>query len=331
MSLIDKRSEILFCYDIKDNNPNGDPLDENKPRIDEETKINIVTDVRLKRTVRDYLYDNEGFNGQKEKDIFVREIEYEPGNIQDAKLRAEDYLFDENGKKINKNSVELKKMCEIINKNILKECIDIRMFGATIPIEKDKNKKSSITHTGPVQFQMGRSLNKVELKHIKGTGAFASGKEKGQKTFRDEYILPYSFISFQGVINENAAKETQLSNDDVTLLEKAIWSGTKNLISRSKVGQIPRLYLRVEYNEKGFWVGELNKMIKIKSKLRDEEIRDVSDFQVDISLLKETIDKNKNKINKIFFKIDERLTLSVDDKPFPVLKLLENKMEEIKI
>ncbi|MCK4796630.1 MAG: type I CRISPR-associated protein Cas7, partial [Spirochaetes bacterium] len=116
MSLIDKRSEILFCYDIKDNNPNGDPLDENKPRIDEETKINIVTDVRLKRTVRDYLYDNEGFNGQKEKDIFVREIEYEPGNIQDAKLRAEDYLFDENGKKINKNSVELKKMCEIINK-----------------------------------------------------------------------------------------------------------------------------------------------------------------------------------------------------------------------
>ena len=72
-------------------------------------------------------------------------------------------------------------------------------------------------------------------------------------------------------------------------------------------------------------------MIKIKSKLRDEEIRDVSDFQVDISLLKETIDKNKNKINKIFFKIDERLTLSVDDKPFPVLKLLENKMEEIKI
>ena len=51
------RSEILFLYDIVDNNPNGDPLDSNKPRIDEETSINLVTDVRLKRTIRDYLYD----------------------------------------------------------------------------------------------------------------------------------------------------------------------------------------------------------------------------------------------------------------------------------
>ena len=51
------RSEILFIYDIRDGNPNGDPLDENKPRIDEEAGVNIVTDVRLKRTIRDYLHD----------------------------------------------------------------------------------------------------------------------------------------------------------------------------------------------------------------------------------------------------------------------------------
>ena len=51
------RSEILFLYDISDANPNGDPLDDNKPRLDEETEINIVTDVRLKRTIRDYLHD----------------------------------------------------------------------------------------------------------------------------------------------------------------------------------------------------------------------------------------------------------------------------------
>ena len=55
--IVSNRSEIVFLYDIKDSNPNGDPLDENKPRIDEETMLNIVTDVRLKRTVRDYLND----------------------------------------------------------------------------------------------------------------------------------------------------------------------------------------------------------------------------------------------------------------------------------
>lgn len=47
------RSEILFIYEAKWANPNGDPLDENKPRIDEETEKCIVTDVRLKRTIRD--------------------------------------------------------------------------------------------------------------------------------------------------------------------------------------------------------------------------------------------------------------------------------------
>mgnify|MGYP001288824441 CR=1 FL=1 len=59
------RSEILFLYDVTDANPNGDPVDENKPRIDEETGINMVTDVRLKRTVRDYLHS------LKQKSVFV--------------------------------------------------------------------------------------------------------------------------------------------------------------------------------------------------------------------------------------------------------------------
>lgn len=96
--MIQNRSEIVFLYDAKDVNPNGDPMDENKPRIDEETGINIVTDVRLKRTVRDYLYN---FKKEKAGDIFVREIEYEAGKIQDAKLRAEDFLIKD-GKKLDK-------------------------------------------------------------------------------------------------------------------------------------------------------------------------------------------------------------------------------------
>jgi CRISPR/Cas system type I-B associated protein Csh2 (Cas7 group RAMP superfamily) len=55
--IITNRREIVFIYDIVNSNSNGDPVDENKPRIDEETGLNIVTDVRLKRTIRDYLYE----------------------------------------------------------------------------------------------------------------------------------------------------------------------------------------------------------------------------------------------------------------------------------
>ena len=69
MSVITNRSELLFLYDVTDSNPNGDPIDENKPRIDEETGINFVTDVRLKRTIRDYLHDYKG------QEIFILELQ----------------------------------------------------------------------------------------------------------------------------------------------------------------------------------------------------------------------------------------------------------------
>lgn len=75
-NIIKNRSEILFIYDVKDANPNGDPVDENKPRIDEETGINYITDVRLKRTIRDYLHD------YKDKEIFVIEHREESGNLK---------------------------------------------------------------------------------------------------------------------------------------------------------------------------------------------------------------------------------------------------------
>ena len=160
MSPVKNRSEIIFLYDVKDANPNGDPLDENKPRIDEDTGINLVTDVRLKRTIRDYLYN---FKSREQiPDIFVREIEYKEGKIQDAKLRAEDFLVKDD-KKLNNATVSLAEMKEIINYNILQKCIDVRLFGVTLPIEKEKKEKtsekksegktkiekSSITHTGP--------------------------------------------------------------------------------------------------------------------------------------------------------------------------------------
>lgn len=296
--MIQNRSEIVFLYDVKDVNPNGDPMDENKPRIDGETGINIVTDVRLKRTIRDYLHDF------KKLEIFVREIEYEAGKIQDAKLRAEDFLIKD-GKKLDKKSVKtLSDMKDIIAQNILNQCIDVRLFGGTLPIEKTEKEKSAITLTGPVQFRMGRSLHKVEIMHIKGTGAFASEPGKEQKTFRDEYVLPYSLICFYGVINENASKYTHLTEEDVGLLLEGIWNGTKNLISRSKVGQMPRLLIRVIYKEENYHAGDLDKKIILKSETSDEQIRGVGDYKLEITELLKTITEYKDKIAKIEYQLD---------------------------
>ena len=288
------RSEILFLYDIADANPNGDPLDDNKPRLDEETEINIVTDVRLKRTIRDYLQD---FKGQG---IFIKEIQDENGNIQDAKQRANDYSSTEG----EYDSLDDAK--NDLKGNILKECIDVRLFGATIPIEVKvgrSKKSSSVTLTGPVQFRMGRSLNKVEIQHIKGTGAFASGKGKDQKTFREEYILPNSLIAFYGVVNENAAKKTDLADEDIDLLLDGMWNGTKNLVSRSKFGQSPRCLIQIEYNEDNFFIGDLNNKISISHELDDDKkLRRISECEVDLSVLIDSIEENKDKIAKINYK-----------------------------
>ena len=302
------RSELVFLYDISYANPNGDPLDENKPRIDEETEINIVTDVRLKRTIRDYLHDF------KDQNIFVKEIEYEPGKIQNAKLRAEDYLLDENGKKPIKR-FSLAEMKENMYNNILDKCIDVRLFGGTIPIEKSSSQKSSITLTGPVQFRFGRSMHKVEIKHIKGTGAFASGEGKQQKTFREEYILPYSLISFYGVINENAAEKTSMNNEDESLLIDGIWNGTKNLITRSKFGQMPRLLLKVTYNDKNYFIGDLDKKIKIEHELNDEKkLRNIEEIIINISDLTKILEMNLSKIESLNVKVDPSVRFKDGDK-----------------
>ncbi|HPS31104.1 MAG TPA: type I-B CRISPR-associated protein Cas7/Csh2 [bacterium] len=290
MTTIEKRSEVLFCYDVTDANPNGDPLDENKPRIDEEAKVNIITDVRLKRTVRDYLFDYKGYNGTAGKDIFVREILMEKdkpeSGIQDGKTRAKDFAGKD---------------------DILNKCIDVRLFGGVIPLDDKKkakkkddedtesndSKAKSYTFTGPVQFKIGRSLHKVELKHLKGTGAFASKAGAGQKTFREEYILPYSFIAFHGIVNETAAKETRLSEEDVKELMEALWNGSKNLISRSKFGHMPRFLLKVTYKEKGYFIGDLEKKIKMTGHENDFKVRNISDFTLDISELVKSLLSDK--------------------------------------
>lgn len=297
MTDLKSRSELLFLYDASWINPNGDPLDENKPRIDEETSKNIVSDVRLKRTIRDYLHE------YKNQEILIREIVNNDGTIQDGKARAKDFLDP-------KNKLKPEDQKKYVEAKVLESCIDTRLFGCTLPLEKD-----SVTLTGPVQFNMGVSLHRVRLEFIKGTAAFAADKGSKQKSFREEYLLPYSLISFYGVINEKAAEKTGLQETDIALLLEGLWLGTKNLISRSKVGQEPRLLLRVEYQQGGFHLGELHKRLRFVSDKRDEEIRDVADGRLEIGPLLSALTAVKDKLLRFHLASDPRLSFLLDGQP----------------
>ncbi|MCL0072676.1 type I-B CRISPR-associated protein Cas7/Csh2 [Dehalococcoidia bacterium] len=296
-SIIKNRSEILFIYDVTDANPNGDPMDENKPRIDEETGHNIVTDVRLKRTVRDYLHDF------KQKEIFVREEREERDGT--GNLKTKEAIYEHYGSP----------------DKVKEKCVDIRLFGGTFALKKksggkkgespeEESAERAFALTGAVQFKLGRSLNKVgEPTFIRGHTVMPSGTEKRQGTFPEQYILPYSLIAFYGIANENAAKTTGMTEADLQLLLEGLWNGTKNLITRSKMGQMPRFLLQVIYKEQNYHIGELDRRIKLLSDKRDEQIRDVSEIRLDLTDLARTLEENKDKIEKVCYVKDKRLTL----------------------
>lgn len=293
---IKNRSEILFLYDVKDANPNGDPVDENKPRIDEETGVNIVTDVRLKRTIRDYLHD------YKQQEIFVLDARDEKGNLKTKEQRLKE--FDNNPQ-------------EVINR-----CIDIRLFGATTAVE-DK----TMALTGPVQFKFGRSLHKVDISYIKGTTVMPSGAEKKQGTFTERYIVPYSLIAFYGIVNETAASQQSipLSEQDILLMLEAIWNGTKNLISGSKFGQMPRLLLQVVYKQGlDFYIGELDKLISMSIGKAEDAIRDISEVKIEIGQLIKALKESQEKIETVRFKLDPRIAITQDNKHINLVDVLKD-------
>jgi len=304
MSQLQNRSELLFLYDVKRCNPNGDPLDANRPRIDEESGRCLVTDVRLKRTIRDYLI-NKGYDGKdgSKGDIFIRDV-------MTGEERAKSYEDKE---------------------DFCRKFIDVRLFGGVSAPgkksgggESDGNegeeskpkkgaaKKSKVFHyTGPVQFSMGYSLHRVHENFIKGTGAFATSSDAEQKTFREEYNITYGMIAFHGVVNENAAKHVNTSQSDIDELLEGMWSGTKDLLTRSKKGHMPRLLVKIDY-EKGFFIGDLCErlsLIPVEGKKLDA-LEDVEDYTIDTKALNSILAKYDDKILSITIQMDDRLKIS---------------------
>ena len=299
---IKNRIEILFLYETKDCNPNGDPLDENKPRTDPETGVATVTDVRIKRTVRDYLFQT------KDLEILVRDTEDEQGYLKDGKGRCDDFLNEAGVTQAD----TITDMVSKVRDTILGHCIDARLFGATLPVEFGR-KKSSIRLTGPVQFSgFNRSLHRVSPQLIQGTAGFASRKNATQKSFREDHILPYALISAYGIVNEIAAKTTKLSKDDVSLLLEGLWKGTESLISRSKMGHQPLLLLVISYAN-GRRLGDLSGRISLTSQKEDMAIRSIDDYEINITQLLDGLGELKDDIEGLEIVQDSRLKLSDGD------------------
>jgi len=320
METISERSEILFIYHVKDANPNGDPLANNAPRTDPETGVATVTDVRIKRWIRDYWHE------RKKLPIWIIEDVKENNTLKEAFERFQELMkkAGREPKKISERKSEFDKAVEYAKR----EWIDLRVFGCVMPTGGDEGKSPTITLTGPVQFSgFNRSYHKVEPMVIQGTGAFAGGQNKFQRTFREDHILPYACIGVYGIINEIAAKETGMSLEDRELLLEGLWKGCLDLISRSKFGHQPLMLIHLIYKH-GYRIGDLTQRIEFikndKIGDNDEKIRNVTDFQLNLTPLKNEIENSKDKIAAIEYLYDDRLSFKnkTSPKDFPKTKAL---------
>ena len=285
-------SEILFIYDAQMCNPNGDPDEENRPRMDYATQTNLVSDVRLKRYIRDYLQE-KGFA------LYVQKGE--KGKTVDASGRIKEVLNREKLEKLTEQDLNL----------LLEKLIDVRLFGATMPI-KLEGKGQSIAFTGPVQFNWGYSLNKVYLLDSQSiTSHFGAEETKEQGTIGKDYRVKYSLIAFHGVISGYNAKNTGLKDNDISLLDEALIKAIPLHATRSKIGQEPRLYLRVEYNSDGFILGDFRKWVKLvkADNKKDEELFSVKDIKLDISQLINELKNVQEQIAQVYVWHDKNLKL----------------------
>lgn len=318
-------SEMLFLYGAKKSNPNGDMDNENKPRMDWDTGTNLVSDVRLKRYIRDY------FLKVKNKPIFVRKFNSNALKAKEAiglfkLLYIDNKTIDEiNKKDLDLNDKDIKKIGDKIF-----DMIDIRLFGATIPVEVESGKGSSSTFTGPVQFNWGYSLNKVELQESKTiTSNLATSDSSQGAGVGKDYRVKYSFIAFSGGINGLVARSTKLTKDDLKLLDKAVVKSIPLNRTRSKIGQTPRLYLRVEMKDNETVLNDMREYVSLNFQVKEENVRDIDDFELVTEDLIDYLSKNKVKIKKINYWKDDKL--KIKDNNFERLSEIfnENQLNQL--
>jgi len=328
--IIKTNSDFLFIYEGIRTNPNGDPDMENKPRMDYDTKTNLVTDLRVKRNIREYLKDKgnkifvdtlaerkvpadkmlahiiEDITGDEKKLNELNSKNNELAAIwknlmaqsEDNKKTYADLKGIFTKKKEKNESAQIKRIREQfpkLNNLILREIvnqnlIDIRMFGGAFAVEG-----FSGTYTGPIQINWGYSLHPVEL--IKSNTIVTIMNDDASNMGKD-YKLYYSLIAFHGTINKHHAQKTGLTQNDVKLFREAIINSVSYKPTRSKGEQYSMLYLELEYVDQ--YNGYLKDLRNFVTCIPNSKpIRSAANLKVDFSELCTLIKKNLKVIKTI--------------------------------
>ena len=290
---LNNRQEFVFLYDISMGNPNGDP-DENRPRRLPNGTF-YVTDVRLKRFIRDYFK----MQGQ---DILVDDIE---GRTTNLTGRIGAYLEKHGRAKANgKEVVDI----------ILESFIDARLFGSSLAFKKQADwevKPEPKTLTGAVQINHGLVMHPALEVTIRGTSTFGSDEDRTQGTFTEYNALRYALIGFNGVGNQYSAQKSRLTQNDYDTTLAAMWRGVRAAANtRTKVGQNPRLLVAVTYkSDSEFQFGNLSDFISISGPIEAKDYENTGSYTVNLEKLKTRLEQFAHHIQSIRFCLSPDLNL----------------------
>lgn len=229
MSTVDKRYDFVLFFDVQDGNPNGDPDAGNLPRIDAETGMGLVTDVCLKRKVRNYAQ----LSGQ---DIFIKEKGILNNKINEA-YAALDIDLDaapsdqKDGKKRNKKGTAQGGEVDKGRSQMCATYYDIRTFGAVMSTGANAGQVR-----GPIQLTFARSVEPVvALEHsitrmAVATEAEAEKQSGDNRTMGRKYTVPYGLYRAHGFVSANLAGQTGFSEEDLDLF----WDALLNMFEHDR-------------------------------------------------------------------------------------------------
>jgi len=277
---VSKRYDFLLLFDVTDGNPNGDPDAGNLPRIDPETMQGIVTDVCLKRKIRNYVDLVNQLNGRTEHDcgIFVRD-----SNVAlNTKLKE---AAESTGAKPDK-----KKENEGAKAEVCRRYYDVRMFGGVLTT----GEYNCGQVRGPVQLTFARSIDPIIPGDISITRVAITREGEDKKTeMGRKAVVPYGLYLSKGFYSPAFAKTTGVSKEDLELFWQAVLNMFENDRSASRgFMQLHGVYVFVHDHKLGNAPsGKLFDRLKIKRKEGVEVPRsfDQYDVQIDESNLPEGV------------------------------------------
>jgi len=297
-----KSREILFLMDSRDSNPNGErePGMEG-PRIDPLTNRAILSDVCLKRILRDYFLVKN-----KEYDYILMRQEFEystTGRVPIKNSLEKDLGTDETALK--------KTSAEQLYDKISNQFIDHRLFGSIFYL-----KKQLYATTGPVQFENALSLNIPQIITFAISSTMASEKDKGAGSLGKTSVLNYAILAIHGIIKEALSKKSKATEDDAKKLFDALWNGVSSKITRTKFQQLPRLLISLVMKDHRFQIPHFRDSIKLKN----ENVSNFKECVLVLDDLANMVEKHANQIECIELREDPFTKYEYGGKKFTSLK-----------